>query len=245
MRAFRFILAALILLAAFGLPRLARTVEGTTDTEGYPVEEMKAFLLSRDYPSDYLDALIPPQIAVLYETARDKDAYFYGFMPAKASHANTSRGEIPADELDVTAAVSYCPIRADGAAYVGEFLVSVCYNWEKLPVIRGRDTITVNWDSSVLNYGGDQSFTAYDYFRHPGSSQWETYKTWKQPNALGQGSVRIDTYLDSGGYIDSGTMWGYATGLAGAVNISLDPNGMLSLKTEAVDPAVIHAMYTR
>lgn len=97
----------------------------------------------------------------------------------------------------------------------------------------------------MLNYGGDQNFTAYDYFRHPGSSQWETYKTWKQPNALGQGSVRIDTYLDSGGYIDSGTMWGYATGLAGAVNISLDPNGMLSLKTEAVDPAVIHAMYTR
>lgn len=245
MRAFRFILAAQILLAAIGLPRLARTAEGTTDTERYPVEEMKAFLLSRDYPSDYLDALIPPQIAVLYETARDKDAYFYDFMPAKASHANTRRGEIPADELDVTAAVSYCPIQADGAAYVGEFLVSVCYNWEKLPVIRGRDTITVNWDSSVLNYGGDQSFTAYDYFRHPGTNQWETYKTWTQPNALEQGSLGIDTDLDSGGYIDSGTMWGYATGLAGSVNISLDPNGMLSLKTEAVDPAVIHAVYTR
>ena len=58
MRAFRFILAALILLAAFGLPRLARTAEGTKDTAEYPEEEMKAFLLSRDYPSDYATGLV-------------------------------------------------------------------------------------------------------------------------------------------------------------------------------------------
>lgn len=239
MKAFRPILAALILFALMLYP--TRAAGERTDTGACPVEAMRAVLLSRDYPAEYLDTLIPPQISNLYQMALEQDAYFYGFLTADAGPGS---GDIPADQLNFSVAVSYRPIRYDGATYFDEIFLSVHYRWAALPVIRGTDAIAVNWDSSVLNYGGDNSFTAYDYFRHPGNSRWETYETWEQPNTLARGGLGIDTYLDSGAYLDGGTMWGYATGLAGSVHLALRPNGVLSMKTAPDQVTAIRAAYT-
>lgn len=193
-------------------------------------EEMKAFLISRDYPSDYLDTLILPQLENLYHVASEHNAYFY---------ARTSGN---AEEMDFWITMSYTPVVNGGTAYYGEIFITVDYEWTQLPMVRGIDAITVNWDSDILKYGGDDSFVSYDYMKNPLNNKWEVYKTWTQPKAANQGGLGIDTYIDSGTYFDYS--WVNASGLKGSVNFSLQPETILSMTIEPSGGTTVSAQYT-
>ena len=120
--------------------------------------------------------------------------------------------------------------------------MTVDYEWTELPLIRGIDAITVNWDSNLLKYGGDDTFTSYDYMKNPLTNEWETYKEWSQPNATNQGGLGIDTYIDSGAFGD--TDWIHATGPKGSVNFSLLPETILSMKIAPESTTTVSAEYT-
>lgn len=217
---------------------IASSGEGSASVS---LEEMKTFLISRDYPSDYLDTLIPPQLENLYSLVSEKNAYFYSISQNENS-AVEPYDNISAEELDFSVVMSYIPIIYNGATYFGELLMTVDYEWTELPLIRGIDAITVNWDSNLLKYGGDDTFTSYDYMKNPLTNEWETYKEWSQPNATNQGGLGIDTYIDSGAFGD--TDWIHATGLKGSVNFSLLPETILSMKIAPESTTTVSAEYT-
>ena len=94
----------------------------------------------------------------------------------------------------------------------------------------------------LLKYGGDDTFTSYDYMKNPLTNEWETYKEWSQPNATNQGGLGIDTYIDSGAFGDTG--WIHATGPKGSVNFSLLPETILSMKIAPESTTTVSAEYT-
>lgn len=218
-------------------------------SESVSSEEMKTFLISHDYPSDYLDSLILPQLENLYHLAVEKNAYFYS-RSTSCSGATSQNGDgtvvptgnIPSDELYLSVTMSYTPISYNGATYYGEMFMTVDYEWKELPMIRGIDAITVNWDSSLLVYGGDDSFTAYDYMENPYNNNWEVWKKWDKPKATNQGGLGIDTYIDSGANINS--EWVSAAGLKGSVHFSLLPKTSLSMKINPESVTAVSADYT-
>lgn len=214
-------------------------------------EEMTEFLIGRNYPSDYLETLILPQLENLYHLAVEKNAYFYSRETRSLSDARDdefgaveTRGNIPAEDMDFSITMSYTPIYLNNATYFGEIFVTIEYFWKDLPAIRGIDAITANWDTNLLKYGGDDAFVATDYMQNPVDGEWEVWKTWTQPNALNQGGLGIDTYIDSGDYLYSGGSFLYATGLRGTVEFSLLPETMLSMKINPTSVTNINADYT-
>ena len=219
------------------------------DSVSVTTEEMKAFLIDRNYPSDYLDTLILPQLENLYHMATEKNAYFYSRETRSLSETREdeigtaeSRGNIPAEDMDFSITMSYTPIVLNGSTYFKEIFVTIEYNWIDLPMMRGIDAITANWDTTLLKYGGDENFIAYDYMQNPLTGRWQVWKTWTKPNALNQGGLGIDTYIDSGDYLDYS--WLKATGLKGTVDFSLLPETMLSMKINPLSVTNINADYT-
>ena len=94
----------------------------------------------------------------------------------------------------------------------------------------------------LLVYGGDDSFTAYDYMENPYNNNWEVWKKWDKPKATNQGGLGIDTYIDSGANINS--EWVSAAGLKGSVHFSLLPKTSLSMKINPESVTAVSADYT-
>lgn len=233
-----FVLLALLLCAVTA----SSAVSGPEEKSAEPsAQEMRAFLLARDYPAEYLDTLVPPQLAGLYELAREKNARFYTLAESGESGI---RGRISAERLALSVVLSCTPLEDEGDTYFSECYLTVHYRWREPPVLRGSDSIAVTWDPELWQYGGDRDFIAQDLFRHPASSRWEVYETWEQPRNITLGGVEISPDLGSGAYLDGGLMWSYSTGLAGTVQISLLPEEMRSIRAAPGQMTGVGAVYT-
>ena len=185
MKKFKKILS-LTLVLALCLSLAIPTFAASDNT--YRVDEMKAFLISREYPSEFLETLIDPQIESLYTSVANNDSYFYGFV--------TGEGIIETDyavytgslenEIELTVLLGIPPTVAGENSTISEVYVYVYYDWLKVPSSRGSDGITVNWDSSLFSF---KSMSATDYAQSPFSGQWVTNATWNSPTRLGQGGL--------------------------------------------------------
>lgn len=222
---------------------LSTLVAFTTDKnsnfefDNLSTDEMKSFLVERNYPLDYLNTLIPQQIEVLYLTAYENDGYFYGLSEKSDI---VPFGNIPTNQLDFRVVHTFTSVKRNGVTYFTKFFVTINYEWTKLPVARGIDAITVNWDSDLLKYDG--GFVSYDYAQSY-TTDWITYKTWYAPKDLDQGGLGIDTYIDYGELM--GDSYINACGLKGTVTFSLVPETSYSM---SIDPGYsktnINATYT-
>lgn len=204
-----------------------------------PDNSMVELLLERGYPADFLNALIPPQIEDLYELVREKNLYYlHAYSPQIPPHGNISSRQL---SFDVTS--SGTPVQIDGVTYLYEITIYVNYNWKQLPAVRGVDAIAVNWDNSILTYNDD--FMSKDYAHSQKQNRWITYKTWDRPNALSQGGLGINTYINFEEQI-SPSEWLSADGLRGSLSFSLTPEPRLSMSTApggnstAIDGIYVH-----
>lgn len=187
------------------------------------IEDMKQSLQQRDYPADYLDSLIAPQIETLYEIiANDKNARFYSvenkIMSTNENEGSLTRGNIPTSELDYQIALTLSTAYYGNIQYITKVYVTITYNWLKLPFFRLDDAIAVNWDSSVLGYV-DNSFKEYNYGKTSNSNTWTTYRTVNAASKLTQGGLGTFASLNLQN----------ATGLRGTVSFQLMPKSGFSM----------------
>ena len=157
------------------------------------VDEMKQCLQQREYPADYLDSLLEPQIETLYEIiANDKNARFYRVenqtVSANENEGSLARGSIPASELDYQIALTLSTIDYGDVQYITKVYVTITYEWLKLPYFRLDDAIAVNWDSDILLYVPD-SFKEYNYGKTSNSNTWVAYRTVSAAAELIQGGL--------------------------------------------------------
>jgi hypothetical protein len=200
---------------------------------------MVELLLERGYPSDFLNTLIQPQIVDLYELVQEKNLYYlHTYRQQIQPHGNISSRQL---SFDVTS--SYTPVKIGDVTYFYEITIYVDYDWNQLPSVRGVDAITVNWDNSILTYNDD--FMSKDYAHSQKQNRWITYKTWDRPNALSQGGLGINTYINFEEQI-SPSEWLSADGLRGSLSFSLTPEPRLSMSTApggnstAIDGIYVH-----
>lgn len=187
------------------------------------IEDMKQSLQQRDYPADYLDSLIAPQIETLYEIiANDKNARFYSvenkIMSTNENEGSLTRGNIPTSELDYQIVLTLSTVYYGNIQYITKIYVTITYNWLKLPFFKLDDAIAVNWDSSVLGYV-DNSFKEYNYGKTSNSNTWTTYRTANAASKLEQGGLGTFVPLNLPN----------ATGLKGTVSFQLEPRPLYSM----------------
>lgn len=199
--------------------------------------DMLAFLIDRGYPSDYLSGLIPQQLEDLYDLVCKKDLYYL----QTTHHQIQPYGNIPSQQLSFDTTISYTPVTISGVTYYYNITVYVDYEWDELPIVRGVDAITVNWDGDILTYNED--FISKDYAYSPTQRKWITYKEWDKPNALNQGGLGINTYINYEEQI-SPSEWMYADGLKGSMSFSLTPEPRLSMSiAPGANSTVINGEY--
>lgn len=187
------------------------------------VDEMKQCLQQREYPADYLDSLLEPQIETLYEIiANDKNARFYRVenqtVSANENEGSLARGSIPASELDYQIALTLSTIDYGDVQYITKIYVTITYEWLKLPYFRLDDAIAVNWDSDILLYVPD-SFKEYNYGKTSNSNTWVAYQTVSAAAELTQGGLGTFASLNLQN----------ATGLRGIVVFQLMPKSGFSM----------------
>lgn len=93
---------ACVLVIAMGCPAFSANKEDSIALDKSDVE-MKEFLTTRGFTEDYLDALIPQQLEILYQTCYSNDAYFLSVtkIPVAVPYGNISTDQL---ELEAT----YC-----------------------------------------------------------------------------------------------------------------------------------------
>ena len=201
------------------------------------VNDMKQYLLQRDYPSDYLDGLIDEQIEGLYEIAvNDLAARFYSVENKTVSISendnNLTRGVIPTSELNYQIALTLATSYYGNKQYITKVYVTITYDWLKLPAFRLNDAIAVNWDSNKLGYV-DNTFKEYNYGKVSGT--WVTYNTYTASSELRQGGLGTFAPLNLQN----------ATGLKGTVSFQLEPRPLFSMGYVPDGSATtINAQYT-
>jgi len=213
---------ACVLVIAMGCPAFSANKEDSIALDKSDVE-MKEFLTTRGFTEDYLDALIPQQLEILYQTCYSNDAYFLSVTKIPVA---VPYGNISTDQLELEATYTYTPYVINGVTYMYEIHVMVNYDWIKVPMIKKADAISVNWDNTILTY--NDNFKSYDYAYSDLQGKWITYKTWNAPEALNQGGLGIYTYIDYTYRLPSGEMNG-AGGLKGTVTFSLTPEPRFSM----------------
>lgn len=139
---------ACVLVIAMGCPAFSANKEDSIALDKSDVE-MKEFLTTRGFTEDYLDALIPQQLEILYQTCYSNDAYFLSVTKIPVA---VPYGNISTDQLELEATYTYTPYVINGVTYMYEIHVMVNYDWIKVPMIKKADAISVNWDNTILTY---------------------------------------------------------------------------------------------
>lgn len=213
----------LMLATVLSLTHLVSAFAVNIPDSNISVDEMKQCLQQREYPADYLDSLLEPQIETLYEIiANDKNARFYRVenqtVSANENEGSLARGSIPASELDYQIALTLSTIDYGDVQYITKIYVTITYEWLKLPYFRLDDAIAVNWDSDILLYVPD-SFKEYNYGKTSNSNTWVAYRTVSAAAELTQGGLGTFASLNLQN----------ATGLRGTVVFQLMPKSGFSM----------------
>ena len=124
------------------------------------------------------------------------------------------RGNISASSLSLTITKSYiCPNKGNKITSV---LVAISWEWAaNKPVYRGKDAISLNWDSTYFIKSSDDSgvaFYAQDVYRSNSSDEWTVYKEYNTLAMASQGGL--------GHYTDLKALKKY---VGGAMIILLEP----------------------
>lgn len=189
-------------------------------------EEMTDYLLEKGFPEVYLDTLIEQQIESLYNMSLGDNVYFGGIETVVLdSNDSLVRGNISSSQLSYTVAFVLVTQWMGNEQYITELRVKVSYDWLTLPIIRGTDSIAVNWDSSIFTYDG--GFSSYNYARALSTGNWITHGSWTAPSTLNQGGLGIYAYLDYAESVLGQTV--QAVGLKGETNFRLVPKITWSL----------------
>lgn len=153
-------------------------------------EAMKAFLQERGFPREYLDSLISQQIENVYNTVYNTDSYLYNYKEYTVDmegEPTILRGNIPTSDLNFHVSITVSEVVRNNITYISQVNVIVTYEWLDLPIFRNDDMMSVNWDSSLLTYAGDSTFSAHDYYYV--LNNWITFQTWNQPAIVNQGGL--------------------------------------------------------
>lgn len=127
------------------------------------------YLNTLGYPEEVLDKLNDHQVHTLYQSIQENSngkIVEYAGSETQILSFNESgalidtpqtRGTISESDLNITAIYTNY-VEADWSMDISSVEVYIAYNWLNTPVVRNRDAITINWDSSLFNYIG---FAAY------------------------------------------------------------------------------------
>lgn len=193
------------------------------------IDEMRAFLISREYPADFLEKLIDPQIESLYHSVAANNTYFYGFVTESGTiePGYTTYADSLQNDIELTVMVGIPPVVSGGSQSISELYVYVYYDWTKLPSIRFSDAISLNWDSSLFAYA---SMHATDYAQSGISGKWIKNATWNSPTTLGQGGLGYNPCIRYDELLGDASV--PASGLKGNAEIKLVPKiEMTDVKT--------------
>lgn len=199
-------------------------------------ESMKAFLQERGFSEEYLNRLIPQQVQAVYDKVYSTDSYLYSHKNYVASMEGSlieTKGNIPTRDLSFDVSITLSLTTRNNIVYIKQANVIVTYDWLNLPVYRNDDMISVNWDSSLLNYAGDNTFSSHDYYYV--AYRWVELQHCSQPAVANQGGI--------GNYVMLAAQEMGGVGLKGDMTFSLQPKEEYSMTTSGGNNTTISAVY--
>lgn len=183
-----------------------------------PYEELQ----EKGFPAEYLDALTDDFLLKLCNELGDNDVDILSFeiQHLKETGSTTTvqpYGNISKDDMDLY--VLAAAIYSSGTNKISGVLVTVNWEWKDgKPFFRLNDSISINWDSSVLYLASD-GFYSRDKWRLTGINDgWVTTTEYTSPAVSNQGGV------------------GYYTDLAYDANFNTDPGGDTMLILDPCSP---------
>lgn len=153
-----------------------------TSTDYYEI------LLNYGYPTDYLDKLTPEVMQEMVELIGNNSVSNVEIKEITFNNTNTNaRANIDAENL--TLQISTTTISPKDTDKISSVMVGVAWEWAKQnPYYRGKDAISVNWDSNIFSFN-EGSFYAYDSYKSKEADDWEIFKEYATLSAANQGGI--------------------------------------------------------
>lgn len=142
-------------------------------------------LVALGYSGDFLDGLTSDCLGKMVDIIGDDtvSSVYYG-----TSQSGTfTRGSINNDSL--TFEIAAGEIGPKDEEYIKCVLVVVTWEWSKLkPIYRGKDAVSVNWDSNIYTFGSD-TFYAADLYKSNANDDWSINAEYSTLTSSAQGGL--------------------------------------------------------
>ncbi len=161
------------------------------------------YLLDLGYSGELLDGLTEECLQKMVDIIGDDTVsnIYYGENQSNSF----ARGSIQEDSLDFNIVAS--EIGPKDEDYIKCVFVVVTWEWAKFkPVYRGKDAISVNWDSSVYTFGSD-TFYAADLYKSNVDDEWSINSEYTTLTLAAQGGIGHFADLEEFKSYVAGTMF--------------------------------------
>ncbi len=156
-------------------------------------------LLDQGYPQDYLDTLTSGMMQRMVELIGDG---YVADVDIQTSSGGDELDNLGVDMLseygsisNLSYTIALATICKKDSKVISSVAVVLTWEWkENKPAYRGKDFISVNWDTNVFCYEPD-SFGSSDYYKTKATDDWSVSNEYNAPQKLAQGGLGFKTDL--------------------------------------------------